>query len=58
MKFNAPKVITWWIALACAVVGVLALLAIIPVPILGVYAFWIVLAGLILLLLGCLLPGL
>ena len=58
MKFNAPKAITWWIALVCAVVGVLALLAIIPVPILGVYSFWIVLAGLILLLLGCLLPGL
>ena len=58
MRLNTPKVITWWIALLCAVTGLLATLAVIPVPVLAAYAFWIVLGGLVLLLLGCFFPGL
>jgi len=44
--------IVWWIALACAVFGLLSLLGLVLVPHLTGYACWIVLGGLILLLIA------
>jgi len=44
------KAITWWIAFACAVLGLLTGLHIVIVPLLAGYSYWIVLAGLIVLL--------
>lgn len=44
------KAVAWWIALACAVFGLLTGLHILIVPLLAGYSFWIVLVGLILLL--------
>jgi hypothetical protein len=52
MKFNlsAPKVITYWIAVILALLGVLAAQGIIAG--LAGYAFWLVVAGFILLALA------
>lgn len=43
-------VVFWWVAFACAVFGLLSGLHLIIIPLLAGYAYWIVLAGLILLL--------
>ena len=48
MKPSAPKAITWWIALILGVLGLLGYLG--NVAGLSAYAFWLVLAGLILML--------
>jgi len=56
MKLNQPKVITWWIALVIAVVGLIAQL--ITIPFLSSIAFWLVLAAAVLLLLATVLEGL
>ncbi len=58
MRCSPPKRITWWVALACLLVGVLGTLKIIMVPALAPFLFWIVSAGLALLLLAAILPGL
>ena len=50
LKLSEPKVITFWIAVALAVVGVLASQGILTG--LAGYAFWLVVAGFILLALG------
>jgi|GEM_PF-1066974 len=42
----------WWIALVCAVLGILGGLNIVSVPILAGNLLWVVLAGLILLLIS------
>lgn len=55
MKLQAPKQITFWIAVILAVLGLLGQLVVIPV-VSGV-AFWLVLAAFVLLLLGVLLDG-
>ncbi len=56
MKLNAPKFITWVIAL---VLGALALLShFVTIPFISVYFCWIILIALILLLLGCVIKGL
>lgn len=56
MKLNAPKVVTWWIAV---ILGVLALLGhVAVVPVLGAYAFWMALIGLALLVVANLVKGL
>jgi len=47
LKLSEPKVITYWIAVALAVVGVLAFLGILTG--LAAYAFWLVVAGFVLL---------
>lgn len=44
------QTIIWWVALACAVLGLLTGLHIVIVPLLAGYSYWIVLGGLILLL--------
>ena len=56
MKLSRPKVITFWIAVILAVLGVLASLGSIP-PLSG-YALWLVVAGFVLLALGNLLKDL
>ncbi len=56
MKFSAPKAITWWLSLILGVLGVIGHLA--NVGFLTTYAFWIVIVGFALLLLGTLLKGL
>ena len=47
MKLSRPKVITWWIAIALGVLGILGQLSVVPA--LGAYAFVLVTAGLVLL---------
>lgn len=56
MKLNAPKQITWIIALVLGVVGIVGYL--VTIPVLSVAAFWIVLAALVLMLLATLIEGL
>jgi predicted membrane channel-forming protein YqfA (hemolysin III family) len=50
LKLSEPKVVTFWIAVALAVLGVLASQGIIAG--LSEYAFWLVVAGFVLLALG------
>jgi len=56
MKLNAPKVVTWWIAVVLAVLGFLGTLTTIPIA--TAYAFWFVLVAAVLLLLATALKGL
>ena len=55
MKLSAPKVITFWIAVALAVVGLLASQGLFSG--LASYAFWLVVAGFVVLALGNLMKG-
>jgi hypothetical protein len=55
MKLSAPKEITFWIAVILAALGILAAQGVIP-P-LSSYAFWLVVAGFIVLALGNLVKG-
>lgn len=57
MKLNAPKNITWWIAVVLGVLGILGTLITLPI-ITGTLAFWFVAAGFVLLALGTYLKGL
>jgi len=57
MKLNAPKQITWWIALVLTVVGLIGQL-VESIPIAHPYAFWLVLVAAILLLLATYFEGL
>jgi threonine/homoserine/homoserine lactone efflux protein len=50
LKLSEPKVVTFWIAVVLALLGVLASQGIISG--LASYAFWLVVAGFILLALG------
>jgi hypothetical protein len=60
MRLNAPKKITWWIALIVGVVGVI--LHLIALPALAVVpfglGFWLVAVAFVLLLVATYLPGL
>lgn len=56
LKLSEPKVITFWIAVALAILGVLAFQGILSG--LADYAFWLLLAGFILLALANLLRDL
>lgn len=55
MRLNAPYQVTFWIAVLLAVIGVIAKLA--PIAALAPYAFWLVVAGFVVLLLGNVLEG-
>ena len=55
-RLNPPKVVTFWIAVLLALIGVIAVLA--PISSLAGYALWLVVAGFVLLALGNLLEGL
>lgn len=48
MKLSAPKNVTWWVALALGVLGLIGFVG--KVGFLSTYAFWLVLAGLVLML--------
>lgn len=56
MELNQPKVITWWIAVILGVVGIIA--SLVTIPVLSAIAFWLVVAGFVLLALGTALKGL
>jgi hypothetical protein len=55
MSFSRPKGITFWTAVALAILGVLAQQGVIAN--FSLYAFWLVVAGFVLLALGNLLKG-
>ena len=56
MKLNAPKKITWIIAVVIGVVGIIA--KFVTIPLLSVYAFWLVVIAFVLLALATYLKGL
>lgn len=56
MKLTPPKVITWWIALVLGVLGLLGYTG--NVAGLSAYSFWLVLAGLVLMLVATLVRNL
>ena len=56
MRLNAPKQITWWIALIIGAIGIIVRFVIVPV--ISPYAFWFVVVALVLLLLSTHLKGL
>jgi hypothetical protein len=55
MKLSAPQVVTFWIAVVLAIVGVLAYLG--TIPGFSTYAFALVVAGFVVLALGNLVKG-
>ncbi|GAH44776.1 unnamed protein product [marine sediment metagenome] len=56
MKLNAPKTITWWIAVVLGVVGIIGFF--VAIPLISVYAFWLVAIAFVLLALATALAGL
>jgi hypothetical protein len=56
MKPSAPKVITWWIALILGALGLLGYLG--AIAALSPSAFWLALAGLVLMLVATIVKGL
>lgn len=56
MKLSAPKVVTFWIAVALAVLGLLASQGVLSG--LSNYAFWLVVVGFVVLALGNLMKDL
>ncbi len=50
LKLSEPKVVTFWISVLLAVLGILAFQG--TLAALGAYAFWLVVAGFVLLALG------
>ena len=56
MNLNAPKKITWWIAVVLGVIGIIG--SFVAIPFISVYAFWLVAIAFVLLALATALPGL
>jgi hypothetical protein len=56
MRLTPPKVITWWVAVILGVLGLLGYLG--SVAALAPYAFWLVMAGLVLLVVATLVKDL
>jgi hypothetical protein len=56
MQLNAPKKVTFWVALVVALVGLV--LNFVPAPFLSGFAIWIVVLGFAILAAGNLLKGL
>jgi threonine/homoserine/homoserine lactone efflux protein len=56
MKLSSPKVVTWWVALVLAVLGVLA--SLVTIPVLSGIAFWLVVIAAALLLVATAVKGL
>lgn len=54
MNLNAPKKISWLVALVLGVIGIIFML----IPAVSGLAFWVVLVGLVLMLLATYLEGL
>ena len=57
MRRNAPKVITWFIALVLGVGGILMHTGTISIPVLNPYQFWVEAAAWGILALGTIIPG-
>ena len=55
MRLNAPKKNIWWISVILGVLGVLG--AVVTIPFISAYAFWLVTVGFILLALSTVLKG-
>ncbi len=55
MKLSAPKVVTFWVAVIVAILGVLG--ALIDIPVITDYNLWVVVLGFVILALGNLLEG-
>ena len=53
---NAPKKITWIIALVAGGLGIVG--HFITIPVISAIAFWLLIAGFALLLIGCMIKGL
>ncbi len=58
MKLSPPKVVTWWVAVIVAAVGVLLHLDYVRIPALSPYVFWLGAGSAGLLALATLLKGL
>jgi len=58
MKLNAPKTITWIIAVVLGVLGILATLGIVAIAPLAGYSFWMVAAGFVILAVATAVKGL
>jgi len=56
MNLNAPKQLTWIIAVILGILGLIGV--IVALPFISAYAFWFVFVGFVLLALGCFLKGL
>jgi 4-hydroxybenzoate polyprenyltransferase len=56
MKLTPPKVITWWVAVILGVLGFLGYMG--TIAALSPYAFWLVFAGLVLLVVATLIKNL
>jgi hypothetical protein len=50
MRLNAPKTVTWWIAVLLGILGILG--ALVDIPFISEYAFWFVAIAFILLALA------
>jgi uncharacterized membrane protein HdeD (DUF308 family) len=55
MQFNAPKQITWWIAVVVGVIGIIA--SLVAIPVLSAYAFWLVVIAFVVLALATVIPN-
>ncbi|MBN1303875.1 MAG: hypothetical protein JXA13_05525 [Anaerolineales bacterium] len=56
MSFSAPTQVVWWIAVIVGVLGILGTL--VSIPVVSVYAFWLVAIGFILLAVATIVKGL
>ncbi len=56
MKLSAPKTGTFWLALIVAALGLVA--SLVSIPVLSGFAFWLVVIGFVILLLGTMVKGL
>jgi hypothetical protein len=56
MKLSPPKRATWLLSILLGLLAIIAY-AIVDLPLISPYAFWILVLGFILLALGTLLPG-
>lgn len=54
-RLNAPAQLTFLISLVLAVLGVLAIF--VSIPVVSGYAFWFVVAGYVVIALGCVMKG-
>ncbi len=55
MKLNAPKKVTWWVAVVLGVLGIIA--SFVSIPFVSGFAFWFVAVAFILLALATYLKG-
>ncbi len=55
MRLTPPKNITFWISVILAALGVIA--TFVTIPVLSGFAFWLVVIGFVLLVLGLLIKG-